>query len=95
MMNIPAHKSGTAGQIVNPIPKPVDFEKPLETHIRDYAAETRLTALQQAFDKGLRAGYLEGYEAARRRFVPQQGTNYVLEDKKRYQQLNPSSEESR
>jgi hypothetical protein len=62
-----------------------NFEKPLQGLVEDYTAETAQNALQAAFDRGLRQGYLEGWEAARRRFLKPDILGPV----------DPNSEESR
>lgn len=62
-------------------PGVVHFEIPLEKCIDYYKDDTEqqaastsrkpYNALQDAFDHGLREGYLQGWEAARRRFLKQ------------------------
>lgn len=58
-------KESPPGQLV------YNFEKPLQGLVEDYTSETRQKALQAAFDRGCMAGYKEGFESARRRFLKQ------------------------
>ena len=73
-------------------PGVVHFEVPLERCIDYYKDDVTTDTsrkpqndVQDAFDKGLREGYLEGWEAARRRFLKQD----ILSP------LDPNSEASR
>jgi flagellar biosynthesis/type III secretory pathway protein FliH len=69
-------RKNPAKDMVNPPGQLINrFEKPLAGLIEDYqtekAQEGHQNALQASYDRGLRAGYLEGYERARMRFVGQ------------------------
>lgn len=86
------------GTVVNtgkpPPPGCVQYEKPFVQAVEEYneelsqkAQESIQKALQAAYDRGLKAGYLEGVENARRRFME--------EGQKARRPLDPDSEEAR